>query len=428
MCIWSVVFFFVKPVYSTDGMKSHKKNKSTPKKYIRRYFDFSAVTPVDPIVQKVVQQYDSWLFHNAGTVYKEGVLAHQALEHAREGIAQTLHGLPQEIIFTSGATESDNLALYGILRAYKGKKKPHVIVSSIEHSAVYEWVTHMVARGEIEATFIPVDVSGQVDIRALKESIRSETILVSIQYVNSETGVIQPIQDLVRVVKKYRKESQTIYPYVHTDAAQALLYLPIHLDTLGVDLLTLNSAKVYGPHGVGLLVVRRGVFFEPLFYGGNQEYRKRPGTVHVAAIVGFAEAIMIADKRREKDNKKLSEQRAFFLKKIQAFPQIHILGNPETTTSAHIFLYIEKYPSDLLVLELDARGILVSSQSACTIGGGEISRVFSAITGNSDKKELTGTVRITLGRTTSMKDIHACINAFKDIFKKYNAWYTADIS
>jgi len=162
-------------------MQSRKKITKKSKIITRRYFDYAATTPVDPLVQKKMQTYDAWLFHNAGTIYKEGVLAEQALEDARARMATMLHAMPEEIIFTSGGTESDNLALYGILRAYQGKKKPHMIFSAIEHSAVYEWAVRMVERKEIEVTYLPVDTEGQVDLKILKESIRPETVLISIR-------------------------------------------------------------------------------------------------------------------------------------------------------------------------------------------------------------------------------------------------------
>jgi cysteine desulfurase len=401
-------------------MQSRKKITKKSQIITRRYFDYAAATPVDPLVQKKMQTYDTWLFHNAGTIYKEGVLADQALADARARMATIVHAMPEEIIFTSGGTESDNLALYGILRAYQGKKKPHMIFSDIEHSAVYEWAVRMVDRKEIEATYIPVDTEGQVDLRILKESIRPETVLISIQYVNSETGTIQPVKDISRIVRKYRKEHESVYPYFHTDAAQAPLYMPIHLDTLGADLLSLNGSKIYGPH-LGALLVRRGVLFEPLFYGGTQENGMRAGTVNVSAVLGFVEALSLADSRREKDTRRLGKQRASLVDKLAQFQHVHILGNSDTTTPAHVFMSVDGYPSDLLVLELDARGIAVSSQSACTVGGGEISRVQTVVTQGTD--HTAGTIRITLGRMTTSNDIQVLIQALKDIFKKYTEWY-----
>ncbi|MCC6520609.1 cysteine desulfurase [Candidatus Nomurabacteria bacterium] len=401
-------------------MQSRKKITKKSKIITRRYFDYAAATPVDPLVQKKMQTYDAWLFHNAGTIYKEGVLAEQALEDARARMATMLHAMPEEVIFTSGGTESDNLALYGILRAYQGKKKPHMIFSAIEHSAVYEWAVRMVERKEIEVTYLPVDTEGQVDLKILKESIRPETVLISIQYVNSETGTIQPVKDISRIMRKYRKEHESVYPYFHTDAAQAPLYIPIHLDTLGVDLLSLNGSKIYGPH-LGSLVVRRGVLFEPLFYGGTQEHGRRAGTVHVSAVLGFVEALSLADSRREKDALRLGKQRASLVDKLAQFRHVHLLGNSDTTTPAHVFISVDQYPSELLVLELDARGIAVSSQSACTVGGGEISRVHTAVMQGAD--HTAGTIRITIGRMTTSSDIQALIQALKDIFKKYTEWY-----
>ena len=276
------------------------------------YLDYAATTPIDPTVLKAMMPYLKKEFGNPSSIHEFGQKALSAVEEARSQVARFLHCEPQEGYFTGSATEADNLAVLGVAGVAKRKiAKPHIITSSIEHHAVLEPCSHLKKHG-FEVTFLPVDKEGLVSLEDLKNAIKHNTMLVSVIYANNEIGVIQPIAEIGKLLKKADHRI-----YFHTDAVQAVNYLDCNVENLGVDLLTLSSHKIYGPKGVGALYVRRGTAVEPVIYGGGHERGLRPGTENVAGIAGFGAAVQeVANPKTKIRNIKTRQLRDKLIKKI----------------------------------------------------------------------------------------------------------------
>jgi cysteine desulfurase len=268
------------------------------------YLDHAAATPLDPMVLEAMQPYFSDVFGNPSSFHSLGKQAKDDVTMARQSIATFLNAHEDEIIFTSGGTESDNLAVMGVPR-YVGNM-PHVITSAIEHHAVLEPLIHMQRKNEIELSIVPVDRAGKVDVTEVMAAVKSNTVLISIMMANNEIGTIQPLAEIGRELLKYRKEHGTVHPYFHTDACQATGYLEMDVEKLHVDLLTLNGSKVYGPKGIGALFMRRGVKVQPMFIGGGQERNVRSGTENVPGIIGLAKALELAHTNRVQESERLT--------------------------------------------------------------------------------------------------------------------------
>ncbi len=338
------------------------------------YLDHAATTPTDAAVLKSMQPYFSDVYGNPSSFHTLGMRAKEAVTEARINIAKLLNAHEDEILFTSGGTESDNMAVLGVPRYWKsawGKEEekkdwiPHVITSAVEHHAVLEPLIWLQRRKEIELTIIGVDRYGSVDPKAVAEAIKPTTVLISIMMANNEIGTIEPIADIGRELLKHRKETGTALPYFHTDACQATGFLEIDVEKLHVDLLTLNGSKIYGPKGVGALYVRRGVKFQALIIGGGQEKNLRSWTESVPAIVGLATALELAQSDREKESARLIELRDRLTEGLLAIPKTILNGHPTNRlpNSANIsFIDIE---GEAAVLYLDAEGVMASTGSAC---------------------------------------------------------------
>jgi len=395
---------------------------------------------------------------NPGVMHELGVKEKNKLENARKNVAEILGAHYDEIVFTSGATESNNLAIIGVLNKFfelfsemhtylpagkllcsarqsaqgisKNTQKiyPHIVTTNIEHASVLEVCKHLEKIKQIEISYVPVEKNGIVDPRKIKKAIKPNTILVSVMYANNEIGTIQPISEIAKEIRHFKKNNRQdllknrscLFPLFHTDATQAINYLPIKVEKLGVDLLSFNGAKIYGPKGVGILYVKRKTPINPIMFGGNQEFGLRPGTENVAGIIALAEALRITEKMKEKEVKRLARLCDYFIKKLQNFSFNFLLnGDLRNRLPNNINITIPKIPSDLLVLELSAKGIYISEKSACKSGDKAGSYVIEAL-----GKKGEGSLRFSLGRQTTKADIDYTIKALSEILIKLKRWYT----
>ncbi|MEI7512556.1 MAG: aminotransferase class V-fold PLP-dependent enzyme [Candidatus Uhrbacteria bacterium] len=378
------------------------------------YLDHAAATPLDPMVLEVMQPYFSDVFGNPSSFHSLGKQAKDDVTMARQSIATFLNAHEDEIIFTSGGTESDNLAVMGVPR-YVGNM-PHVITSAIEHHAVLEPLIHMQRKNEIELTIVPVDRAGKVDVTEVMAAVKSNTVLISIMMANNEIGTIQPLAEIGRELLKYRKEHGTVHPYFHTDACQATGYLEMDVEKLHVDLLTLNGSKVYGPKGIGALFVRRGVKVQPMFIGGGQERNVRSGTENVPGIIGLAKALELAHTNRVQESERLTVLRDRLTEGLMNIPKTILNGSltERLPNSVNIsFLDIE---GEAAVLYLDAKGIMASTGSACASASLDPSHVILAI-GHS-YEAAHGSIRFTLGHSTTEQDVDYVISVMPEIVER----------
>ncbi len=396
----------------------------------RIYLDYASGTPVSGEVKRAMDPFWSKIFYNPNGLYKGSVLSRHRLDDFRSLTAKFFGVASEEVIFTSGGTESDNLAILGTVFAYKKENRgslPHIIVSEIEHPAVLETVRFLESAQEARVTYIGIDKDGILLVDELKKSLTPETILVSVMYVNNEIGTIQPVHDIVKTVRHFKKHTlqnpHSVYPIVHTDASQAVLYQECSLEKIGVDMLSCNGGKIYGPKGIGLLIKKRKVPLQPLFHGGNQEFGLRPGTHALPLIAGITKALEMAVSQREKEKERVAKLHDLLILQLQSeFPEIEIHGSLVHKIPGIINISCPNIESDLLVLELDALDIEVSSKTACKYDDPEESYVLRALQGK-DTNEEFGTVRISIGRYTKEKDIRRFIEALRLVIKKYKDFY-----
>jgi len=373
------------------------------------YLDNAATTPVDKRVLDAMLPYFSEKYGNPGSMHKKGLEAKEAVEESRKNVAKLIGAEPDEIIFVSGGTESDNLALIGVANALREEGKGnHIITTKIEHHAVLDTCKYLEEQG-FRVTYVDVEKNGIVNPKEIEKAITKNTILISVMYANNEIGTIQPISEIAKIAK-----SKGIL--FHTDACQAAEYLDINVKNLGVDLMTLNGSKIYGPKGIGILYAKKGIVIKPLIYGGGQEKGIRSGTENVPAIVGFAKALEIAQKEREKESKRLTRLRNKLIEGIKnKIPNIHINGdlNQRLPNNANIsFFGVE---GESVVLHLDANGICASTGSACSSHSLEPSHVIKAL-GLSDEAS-HGSIRFTLGRHTTEEDINKVLKKLPKIIE-----------
>ncbi len=408
----------------------------------RIYLDNSATTSIDKRVEKVMLPYLRNEFGNPSALYEEGVMAKNVVEIARRDVAGIIKAQPDEVIFTGSGTESDNLAILGVIKAVErgNDKKPHIITSVIEHPAVFEVCKALERDGVADVTYVGVDELGVVDPKEVKDALRPETVVVSIMYANNEIGTVQPIREIAKVIRTFRKtklvrkssklrrsvvdrsDGKTLnleeqVPYFHTDACQATNYLDMNVLHLGVDLLTINGSKIYGPKGVGALYVKKGTNIDPIIYGGGQERGLRGGTENVSAIVGFAQACKITEELKEKETARLTCLRDYFTKKlIFSIPGSILNGDSEERLPNNVNISIPDVDSEQLVIELDAKGVSASARSACKSRDYGSSYVILAL----GRKPLSneGGVRFSLGRDTKKKDIDYVLKVMSEIVEK----------
>ncbi|MFH1366708.1 MAG: cysteine desulfurase family protein [Patescibacteria group bacterium] len=386
------------------------------------YFDHAATTSVDPRVLKVMLPYFSRKFGNPSSVHNFGQEAAQAVEESRVKVAGFLGADASEVFFTSGATESDNLAIFGLAKAMKRKGGRRIITSVLEHPAVKDTCQALKKDG-FEVIELSVDPHGIIKIEELIKAVTPETFLVTIMYVNNEIGSVQPIAEIGRylaLINKERTAKDLNTIYFHTDAVQAVNLFDCQVDYLKVDLLSLSGHKIYGPKGVGALYVRKGTPLSPIQYGGHQERSLRPGTINTPLIVGLGKAIELAGRSQKIDYlklKKLSDQIINFV--LKNIPRVKLNGNLKKKSPAHIDFTFDNVEGESLLLLLDQKGIAVSTGSACASGSLEPSYVLRAL--GLPPEKCHGSVRISLGRNNSVNEVKYFIKVLPELIKKIRA-------
>ena len=369
------------------------------------YLDHGATTKVDDRVLTKMLPYFSVNYGNPSSAYFLGRRNKRVIEEARNEVANNIVASPKEIYFTSCGSESDNLALKGIAYANKHRGK-HIITSKIEHPAILNTCATLERQG-YNITYLNVDGKGFVRLDELENSIKVDTILISIMFANNEIGTIQPIEKIGRIAKINNV-------YFHTDAVQAIGNIRINVKELGIDLLSMSAHKFYGPKGVGALYVRSGVDFERIQDGGHQEKGKRSGTENVAGIVGLAEAIKHSYKEFEYNNKKTLDLRKYFITKLKQIDgNIKINGDLEKRLPGNINVSFTDVDGGELLLKLDEYGICASAGSACSTGDNKPSHVLTSI--GLSKEEAFGTLRFTLGKENTKQEIDYSIKVLKTL-------------
>ena len=400
---------------------------------MRTYFDHSATTPMDKKVLSAITPYFIEKFGNPSSIHSFGQTAMAGVDKAREQVAEFLNCEPGEIIFTSGATESDNLALRGVIGALKrqGVKRPHIITSLIEHDAVLQPCLEMEKEG-VEITFLPVKSNGVVDLEKFKKAIKDNTVLVSVMYVNSEVGSVQPIREIGKIIEKINKNKLNEWKkgrtkdrgekprpiYFHTDATQALNFLPCNTKYLHVDLLSLSGHKIYGPKGVGALFIKNGVPLKAIQLGGHHEKNLRSGTLNVPGIVGLGVAIsLLGEKTVKNNNAKIAKLRDMLVNGIKKnIPDVILNTDRENSTPAHAHFSFLSVEGESILIALDLEGMAVSTGSACASGSLKASHVLLAM---GIKKEIAhNSIRFSLGKNNTEAEIKRVIKILPPIIKK----------
>lgn len=373
-----------------------------------RYFDHAATTPVKEEVLKEMLPYFSMEFGNPSSMYSIGRRAKRALEEARERVAKAIGAKNKEIYFTSGGSESDNIAVKGIAFANK-EKGNHIITTKIEHPAILNTCRTLEKEG-YKVTYLNVDENGLVDINELRNSITNSTILITIMFANNEIGTIEPIKEIGNIAKMYN----VIF---HTDAVQAIGNIKIDVEKLNIDSLSMSAHKFYGPKGVGALYVKEGIEFQKLQDGGHQENNKRAGTENVPGIVGLGKAIELADKNIDNYNEKLIKLRDYLITEIQnKILNVKINGHKTKRLPGNVNVSFENIDGEELLLNLDEKGICASAGSACSTGNEKPSHVLTSI-GLPDNLS-KGSLRITLGEENTKEDVDYLIKNLIEIVKK----------
>ncbi|MBP2642302.1 MAG: iscS 2 [Firmicutes bacterium] len=377
----------------------------------RIYFDHSATTPVNPDVAKVVLEYMTDKFGNASSIHAFGREAKRAVEDSREKVAKLIGAEPNEIFFTSGGTEGDNLALKGIAFANR-KKGNHIITSQVEHHAILHTCEYLEKQG-FEVTYLPVDEYGSIRMEDLKKAATDKTILISIMYANNEVGTIQPIQE----VGAFAKERGI---YFHTDAVQVAGNYPINVKEENIDLLTLSGHKFHAPKGIGALYIRRGVRIQAVQHGGAHERNVRAGTENVPGIVGLGLASEIAQRSMKEKNARISALRNKIMQEVtDNISHAKLNGHPTNRMPGNVnfsFLYVE---GESLLLNLDMKGIAASSGSACTSGSLDPSHVLLAM--GLTHEVAHGSLRISLGQGNTEEEVDYFLEVLPEIVGRLRA-------
>ena len=374
----------------------------------RIYLDHSATTPVRDEVAEAMLPYFSAVFGNASSIHSFGQEARKAVQNARKKIADIIGADLTEVVFTSGGTESDNLALMGCAYARR-KAGRHIVTSLIEHPAVLNCCRHLEQEG-FEVTYLPVDEQGLVDPALVEEAIRPDTVLVSIMLANNEVGTIQPIAEIGKI-------TGTLGVPLHTDAVQALGKLPVTANKLNADLISMSGHKIYGPKGIGMLYIRKGISFAPLMHGGHHEMGFRPGTENVAAIVGLAKAMELAELERKDFFKRTFALRSVLEAGIkEKIKNALINGHPEKRLPNISNASFKNTDGESLLMILDSLGIAVSTGSACSSGSTEPSHVLSAM--GITAELASGNLRFSIGRSNDRDDILRVLEVLPEIVAK----------
>lgn len=378
----------------------------------RIYMDHAATTPVDPEVLKAMQPYFTEYFGNASSFHAFGREVKEALENAREQVAAVIGAKSQEIIFTAGGTESDNIAIKGVVSSYLKKHKLdicHVITSKIEHPAVTKTCEFLETKG-FSVTYLPVDNFGVVSPEEVANNIQKDTALITIMHANNEIGTIEPIAEIGKIAH----ENDVIF---HTDAVQSFGKVPINVDKMDIDLLSVSSHKIYGPKGVGTLYVRKGIKLEPFVHGGGQERGLRSSTENIPGIVGLGKASELSRQNMEQEHEFLSRLRDKIIKNVTAeIEEAYLNGHPTERLPHNAHFWFNAIEGESIILSLDEVGIAASTGSACSTAKLEPSHVLLAI--GLKAYEAHGSLRLTLGRSNTDEDVDFLLEVLPGIIER----------
>jgi len=380
----------------------------------RVYLDYAASTPVDEKVVETMLPYFSDIYGNPSSTHYHGRKSLDAVDHARKQVATCLHTTPETILFTSGGTEADNLALKGIAFQHNPtemKKGPQIITSSIEHPAVLQTCKQLETYG-YTVSYLPVDKTGLINLDQLQETITDDTFLISIMYANNEIGTIEPINQIGKIAHDHN----VIF---HTDAVQAIGKLPIDLSQLPVDLLSLSSHKIYGPKGVGALYCSKNITFDPLLEGGGHEQGKRSGTLNTPGIVGLGKACELSQKRLSQDMKHLKNLRDYLIDILLDIDRTTLNGHPTERLVNNVHVCFEAVEGNALHSMLDEKGVSIATGSACSSDKIQASHVLLAL--GLSAEEAISSVRFSLGRLTTKEEIQYLIPLLKESINQLRA-------
>jgi len=375
------------------------------------YMDHNATTPVRPEILEAMLPFYGPVYGNASSLHGFGREAKEGLERAREQVAKVLGARPDEVCFTGGGTEADNLAVKGVAWANRDRGN-HLITSQVEHHAVFNTCEYLEKQG-FKVTYLPVDSEGRVDPGDAEKAITKETLLVSIMQANNETGTVQPIAEVGRIARK-----QAVY--FHSDAVQAFTKLPTGVDELGVDLLSLSGHKIYGPKGVGCLYIRKGTKLDPLVHGGHHERNRRAGTENVPGIVGLGKAAELGAGEMSEEAKKLATLRDRLQEGILArIPEVRVNARNARRLPGTLSVCFKYVEGESILLSLDMKGIAASSGSACSTGAIEPSHVLTAM--GVPPEEARGSVRFSLGRQNTEQEVDRVVGELVAILTRLRA-------
>lgn len=385
------------------------------------YFDNSATTPIDPQVLEAMLPYMKDEFGNPSSIHSYGQNAIAAVDEARDRVSDYLNCKSQEVIFTAGATESNNLAIQGVVTRILDESSDsiHIITSRIEHPSVGEVFKYLEKNPRIDVSYIDVDSTGLVKLDQLEQAIKDNTVLVSIMYANNEVGAIQPVQSIKELILKAReaRQEKSLPIYYHIDAVQAFNYMDMDVQELGVDLLSFSGHKIYGPKGIGGLFVRSGIKVKPLSYGGHHEYNLRPGTLNVPGIVGLGKAVQLVKENRKDGFLRIKKIKDKIINELEKFDNFRLNG-PEGVNQLPNIVNVSfwKAEGESILMMLDLEGIAVSTGSACSSGSLEPSPILMAM---GIKPEWAhGSLRISLGRFNSESEVAPFIKTLNVIITK----------
>jgi cysteine desulfurase len=373
------------------------------------YLDHAAATPLDKRVADAMEPYYSDLFYNPSATYNKGIAAKMALNKFRSQVAQLLGAKTSEIVFTAGGSEANSLAVKGIMDNYPNA---NLVISPIEHDSVLKPAMRY------KYKLSKVDVGGIIDLKDLANKVDDKTVLISVMQVNNEIGTIQPINKLSQLVSTIRQDRITrgikLPLYLHSDACQAANYLDVHISRLGVDLLTVNAGKLYGPKQTGLLFVKAGVKLRPLIEGGGQEHGLRSGTESIANAAAMATSLEIAQSLRKTETERLTKLRDYFSQQLLKIrPDIILNGNKNHKLANNLHFTIPGVDNEKILFNLDNAGILAAAGSACSASSVDPSHVLSAI--GLDERAARSSIRISLGRSTTEDDIKTSVKVLKSL-------------
>ena len=370
------------------------------------YLDNAASTKIHDSVLDDMLPYLKEQYGNPSSIHRYGRLSHKAIENARKQVANLINADSSEILFTSGGTESNNTAIYGIAKKNPGSR---IVTSSIEHDAILQPCANL-EKEDFDIIYLPVNNYGMVDPLVLKNNLNENTSLVSIMFGNNEVGTVEPISDFVNICK----EKNIVF---HTDAIQAVGKIPIDVKELGVDLLSISSHKINGPKGIGALYIRRGISIDPIILGGGQENGLRSGTENVANIVGFGKACEISRINFSENISKMKKLRDYLSRQIiQEIPQVTLNGHPETRLPNNIHLTFLGVNGEDLLIKLDENGIAASTGSACSVQIQKASHVLQAM--GFSHEQITGSLRLTIGISNNLEEMDKTVEILKSVVKE----------